>query len=1415
MSQAIIKAEGGVKIPDDNSEKLFDAAGRSIKLNDMLETAFKIDPTINKSYAQQYMESQHWSKKNQQAYIDAFKVFTDGLKSGRISRMDASRSFFDKFGTGDMTNTEKGFDPYGEVVKFYSTVADKTNSYVSPTPVPEQKKYAKILTPEEILFDGYDESKKDDFYQSFLDQDQPGENGLRLQTNRLSYLKSRLDSALKYYDDENNAFEDQDKVNSIKGFLMNALSTLGKSQNGSFVFDSLEPSERLSWNQLGFTNDILNNYIFNRGKEIVPPPLPPLTEDQEWNNYFKGLAKEAQWNPDSPPDYMEYFNNDYSNDNQMNKWNEDYGSWEENDRNKEIFNNIDKGLRSFDPQMFYKYIPWYYNHSGSLKTNFKAEIPEMKNAVFFPQTINTQNWTVTVYDPDSSNVYEMWISTVPGVQKYLRMVWKQKRDAKALKEEQGGILKAQYGTLYPTYSDTSNSSQKKAEEKKDFRDVSASAKKKHEREIARKEDTLIDLGGENGKLSYAEVGELVKVLTDLADIVNPDPTSSTITNVVGSAADAYGYGHTYNELFGSTGRFLKNLGTDIAYSIPLLEQKKIARVFKNLLKYLPKIQPYLAALNVGKTGIDLTQMIIDGANGGWDKSWKEYAIPLLYDTLRSIVSIKDVKQSRKLLKELSENGIRTTQRTLKTTEGETPITALQEQTLKGKKKVDDANTYLATEFPNQNVKVESNIIGKPKVKTYDKTVYKWTDSQGNQKIDIENLDDNFNFWNKKAQKEVEQLYEKTSNQKPPKSKSSKTYLTPMKKKSFFNLTDERFNELYPDVRYEQYGEYEIYHLPTNKAAREKFINDFNLSQHLKAANKFENNKNEFLIPNTKVVIVKHEDGGKLEYIKYLNTLREGGIIKASTGTQFEETWRVAKPKSYLTGTGIPYNRDTYTTYYNNNEVDQDLLNIIKGFSIQDAQQYLNNVHSAHSNINNWDTAKYNQHGFQNFNTAFNAGQTEGVHGGNNIFGYSYNVSDLFGPSTFNRHLAYQRLSNAHQSNSPIQYTDNTGQKFDLYFDPTATTNPWKVKSVQSTGVQGNTPQAQIGNGNGNNNGAGNGVGAKSGDTTVLSGNGNGNGSSETDIDPNLVVTGNGISWDKIYKAYQTYKPDAIRTVRLAQILGTNAAAAAKLKEGIIPYSPQTWEESPYETGAYSEKMAYHNAGSNLEQVAALNSGVNQETNTLAALTAANLGNEKRIQGNLIDDQERKESKQRSYDATNRNKDRFTNRANLAQQSKLSALEAKATIDSGLITSSANSINTWLKDFEIEAREDLRRRRELDYQNRLAQLQYEYEMNPEYKNWQNKYNAWKTEHPNLSFQQWPEYNNYLDFQRRLLYQRQKDQSRIYSDVYNINLMKRGGKHKNYEHELNYKSNKSVRDAHVKLLDNLSGLTKTLILKALGI
>ena len=47
------------------------------------------------------------------------------------------------------------------------------------------------------------------------------------------------------------------------------------------------------------------------------------------------------------------------------------------------------------------------------------------------------------------------------------------------------------------------------------------------------------------------------------------------------------------------------------------------------------------------------------------------------------------------------------------------------------------------------------------------------------------------------------------------------------------------------------------------------------------------------------------------------------------------------------------------------------------------------------------------------------------------------------------------------------------------------------------------------------------------------------------------------------------------------------------------------------------------------------------------------------------------------------------------------------------------------------------------------------------------------------------------------------------------MKRGGKHKNYEHELNYKSNKSVRDAHVKLLDNLSGLTKTLILKALGI
>lgn len=120
MSQAIRKLKEGDKVSQQQTEKIFKDGNRSISFD-------LIQKNANQN-VQAYLDSKGWGKRKKQAFMDAYSDMIASIDNGNISERDSARRYVDS--TGRIKNFEgRGFDAYGEAAHFLDTIVDAMPDY--------------------------------------------------------------------------------------------------------------------------------------------------------------------------------------------------------------------------------------------------------------------------------------------------------------------------------------------------------------------------------------------------------------------------------------------------------------------------------------------------------------------------------------------------------------------------------------------------------------------------------------------------------------------------------------------------------------------------------------------------------------------------------------------------------------------------------------------------------------------------------------------------------------------------------------------------------------------------------------------------------------------------------------------------------------------------------------------------------------------------------------------------------------------------------------------------------------------------------------------------------------------------------------------------------------------------------------
>lgn len=206
MSQIIRKLQNGDKAPEVKQARLFKDGNRDIDLDVLIKGANKnID---------QYLQSKNWSRKKKQAFMDAYSDIMNSLDSGAIAQRGVDRKYTDT--TGRIQNSQgRGFDAYGEAAHFLDTIVDIVPDYQKEKPKEKTKYDANGLIntfknkffggsdPDAIIWQGRD--TKDE---------KTGKYGT---ANRASAFAQMLDDyaaslADSDYDYEGSAFKDREDL---------------------------------------------------------------------------------------------------------------------------------------------------------------------------------------------------------------------------------------------------------------------------------------------------------------------------------------------------------------------------------------------------------------------------------------------------------------------------------------------------------------------------------------------------------------------------------------------------------------------------------------------------------------------------------------------------------------------------------------------------------------------------------------------------------------------------------------------------------------------------------------------------------------------------------------------------------------------------------------------------------------------------------------------------------------------------------------------------------------------------------------------------------------------------------------------------------------------------------------------------
>lgn len=309
----------------------------------------------------------------------------------------------------------------------------------------------------------------------------------------------------------------------------------------------------------------------------------------------------------------------------------------------------------------------------------------------------------------------------------------------------------------------------------------------------------------------------------------------------------------------------------------------------------------------------------------------------------------------------------------------------------------------------------------------------------------------------------------------------------------------------------------------------------------------------------------------------------------------------------------------------------------------------------------------------------------------------------------------------------------------------------------------------------------------------------------------------------------------IQAGRMMGNIWNNNRVAAKTKEGLKPLLLDTYETPRQIVGDLATRQAYNNQAAQLESLAARPRTSDASLQLAGELEANSRANQLRTEGALADNDMIRRTGEAAWQ---NNAEAVARRSEVANRNRASMLgidKVKKDIDAAKMSANWTSVENFMKEREYKAAMDRDRQRRLNLNVGMSDIQARTEarLKPlrDYLEQQSL--------KGVDISTLPQYKQYSDLIESLGRENVQAQNQLYSDVYGLRMLrgrwspvirKRGGqltyaersrlqaqkdtsKAKTENAKLFQKNIEKTIDTNIKMINNLSSVSKQLIIKSM--
>lgn len=309
----------------------------------------------------------------------------------------------------------------------------------------------------------------------------------------------------------------------------------------------------------------------------------------------------------------------------------------------------------------------------------------------------------------------------------------------------------------------------------------------------------------------------------------------------------------------------------------------------------------------------------------------------------------------------------------------------------------------------------------------------------------------------------------------------------------------------------------------------------------------------------------------------------------------------------------------------------------------------------------------------------------------------------------------------------------------------------------------------------------------------------------------------------------------IQAGRMMGNIWNNNRVAAKTKEGLKPLLLDTYETPRQIVGDLATRQAYNNQATQLESLAARPRTSDASLQLAGELEANSRANQLRTEGALADNDMIRRTGEAAWQ---NNAEAVARRSEVANRNRASMLgidKAKKDIDAAKMSANWTSVENFMKEREYKAAMDRDRQRQFNLNVGMSDIQAgtEARLKPlrDYLEQQSL--------KGVDISTLPQYKQYSDLIESLGRENVQAQNQLYSDVYGLRMprgrwspviRKRGGqltyaersrlqaqkdtsKAKTENAKLFQKNIEKTIDTNIKMINNLSSVSKQLIIKSM--